>query len=138
MGQHSAPRSARARECCAPRQHAEAPLVTVPSTPHRSWPIRTAWAVAIALSIGALGHMLATGVGPFRSRYVTHVPSAYSKLTAADLAHMTDAQLEAMDPLAMNLIVARELPPLQNLDIARYSATVDDWARRIDAGNREL
>ena len=75
---------------------------------------------------------------PFGDRYHTTVPALYYTLTAADLGRMSDAQLERMDPLAMNLIVARELPPLRGLDIAQYSATVDEWARQIDEGNRAI
>lgn len=51
----------------------------------------------------------------------------YSKFAAADLAAMSDKQLAAVDPLAMNLVVAKGVPSLANLDVRRYQSIVDGW-----------
>jgi hypothetical protein len=57
-------------------------------------------------------------------------------MTAEDLAALPDSQLDRMDPLIMDLIVARGIPGLESLDIAKYTTTVDAWAKRIDDANR--
>lgn len=58
----------------------------------------------------------------------------YSKTTLAELVGMTDDELAAVDPLAMNLTVAKGLPALADLDIGRYqdilNALTMDFARR--------
>jgi hypothetical protein len=64
------------------------------------------------------------------------LPKPVQHMTALDLASMTDAQLARVDPLVMNLIVARGIPALEHLDINRYAKIVDDWATRIDAANK--
>jgi len=48
---------------------------------------------------------------------------------------MSDAELAKLDPLVMNLIVARGIPGLDHLDIGWYSSIVDSWAQRINAAN---
>ncbi len=60
----------------------------------------------------------------------------YSKLTAADLAKMSDEQLATVDPLAMNLIVAKGVPSLADLDIRHYQDIVDGWV--LDLNRRCL
>jgi hypothetical protein len=51
---------------------------------------------------------------------------------------MSDEQLGRMDPVEVNLIVARGIPGLESLDIPKYRRQVDEWARvikaRLDAG----
>lgn len=74
--------------------------------------------------------------GSGRTYRAPKLPKHVDKMTADDLAALTDAQLEAMDPLVVDLIVARGIPGLETLDIAKYATVVDDWARRIDAANR--
>ncbi len=51
----------------------------------------------------------------------------YSGMTAAHLLAMTNEEMAAVDPLAMNLLVAKEIPQLQTLDIQHYQATVNAW-----------
>jgi len=60
----------------------------------------------------------------------------YSKLSAADLVALTDGELAAIDPLAMNLIVAKGLPSLANLDIRHYQDIVNGWV--LDLNRRCL
>jgi len=60
----------------------------------------------------------------------------FAKLSARDLVAMSDADLTAMDPLVMNMIVARGVPELADLDMARYVGLVDAWAQRIGVGIR--
>jgi hypothetical protein len=50
------------------------------------------------------------------------------------LASLGDEELEGMDPLIVNLIVARDLPDLAPMDLVKYVRLVDDWAERIGAG----
>lgn len=62
------------------------------------------------------------------------LPSFLSGLTAEDLARMPDAELARLDPIVVNLIVARGIPGLEQLDIAKHVRTVDGWAAEIKAG----
>jgi hypothetical protein len=55
-------------------------------------------------------------------------------ISARDLVAMSDAELEAMDPLVMNMVVAREVPELAEIDFTRYARLVDGWADRIGRG----
>lgn len=52
----------------------------------------------------------------------------YSGWTVRDLLAQNDFELAAVDPLAMNLIVAREIPQLADLDIRPYQQQVNGWA----------
>lgn len=52
----------------------------------------------------------------------------YAGVTTDHLLALTDQQLAAVDPLAMNLIVAREIPSLARLDLNEYQDTVNRWA----------
>lgn len=60
----------------------------------------------------------------------------YSDWTTAHLAGLTEEQLAAVDPLAMNLIVAKGLPALAHLDIVHYQQLVDGWV--LDLNRRCL
>lgn len=51
----------------------------------------------------------------------------YSKSRTLELAARTDAELATVDPVAMNLVVAKGIPTLAELDIGRYQRIVDDW-----------
>jgi hypothetical protein len=51
---------------------------------------------------------------------------------------MTDTELAKVDPIVMNLTVAKGIPECSGLDIGKYIATVDSWARAIDDGSRRL
>lgn len=61
-------------------------------------------------------------------------PEAHDSLTVRQLLALSDEDLSRLDPLLVNLIVAREIPGLESLDVPRYSAVVDDWAARISRG----
>ena len=58
----------------------------------------------------------------------------FAQLSARDLVAMSDAELEAMDPLVMNMVVAKGLPELAGIDFAKYAKVVDGWADRIGRG----
>ena len=60
----------------------------------------------------------------------------YTQLSARDLVAMSDAELEAMDPLVMNMVVAKGVPELAGIDFASYAKVVDGWAERIGMGVR--
>jgi hypothetical protein len=58
------------------------------------------------------------------------------KWTALDLAALDDAQLAKIDPIVMNLVVARGIPGLERLDIGKYTRMVDALAAKLDEANR--
>ena len=43
----------------------------------------------------------------------------------------SDVELARVDPLVMNLLVAKSIPSLADLDIARYQKLADQWADGI-------
>ena len=43
----------------------------------------------------------------------------------------SDAELARVDPLVMNLLVARSIPSMADLDIARYERLADWWAEDV-------
>jgi len=47
------------------------------------------------------------------------------------LLSCSDDELARGDPLVMNLLVAKSLPGLADLDIARYQKLADQWAYGI-------
>jgi len=51
----------------------------------------------------------------------------YSSLTLGQLVAMPPEELAAVDPLAMNLIVAKGIPSLADLNIRRYQEIVNGW-----------
>jgi transglutaminase superfamily protein len=101
----------------------------------RQW-LQTAYAIAALLIFGTAAAVIAPGLIHAGTPVRTPLPAHWEKLTAADLAAMTDAQLARLDPLVMNLIVARGIPGLESLDIAKYASTVDEWASLIEEANR--
>jgi len=44
------------------------------------------------------------------------------------LLSCSDAELARVDPLVMNLLVAKSVPSLADLDIPRYQRLADQWA----------
>ncbi len=52
----------------------------------------------------------------------------YSAYSVRTLLGMSDEQLAVADPLAMNLLVAREISSLANLEINQYQALANAWA----------
>lgn len=60
----------------------------------------------------------------------------YAGVTVNQLAGLSDEQLATADPLAVNLIVAREIPSLADLDLAYYQERVNAWA--LDFATRYL
>jgi hypothetical protein len=57
-----------------------------------------------------------------------------------ELLAFSDAELARVDPLVMNLLVAKSIPSLADLDIARYRKPADRWAddvrRRLPVAER--
>jgi hypothetical protein len=53
--------------------------------------------------------------------------------TLADMLAMTDEQLAAVDPLAMNLLVAKGIPTLADLRIGCYQTIVNNWVQDFTA-----
>ena len=50
-----------------------------------------------------------------------------ANLTLGQLVAMSDDQLAVIDPLAMNLVVAKGVPSLASLDLRHYQDIVDTW-----------
>src|SRR5262249_51039968 len=48
-----------------------------------------------------------------------------------ELLQHSNEQLAKVDPLLMNLLVAKSIPSLAGLDIARYQRQADEWAAAI-------
>src|SRR5262249_54133566 len=72
----------------------------------------------------------------------THIPNhsaaaLASQRTFRDLLAYSEPQLALLDPLEMNLLVAKEIASLSHLDIASYRRTADKWAAEINRGVRE-
>lgn len=69
------------------------------------------------------------------------VPTALPLITVVDkksrsvfeLLALSDEELEKVDVVELNLAVAREIPGLEDLDVAKYRRIVDGWARQIAA-----
>jgi hypothetical protein len=55
--------------------------------------------------------------------------------TVAELMALTDSEIERIDPIVMNLTVAKGLPECVDLDIPKYVATVDEWAIAVAEKN---
>ncbi|MEQ9411709.1 MAG: hypothetical protein RIK87_28600 [Fuerstiella sp.] len=51
----------------------------------------------------------------------------YSSLETRHLVAMTEPELASVDPLATNLIVAKDIPSLADLDVAHYQAILNSW-----------
>jgi len=51
--------------------------------------------------------------------------------TVDELMALTDEELGKVDPLIVNLAVARGIPEFADLDVDRYSRTLDEWAATI-------
>ena len=51
----------------------------------------------------------------------------------AELLALSDEQLEKVDVVELNLVVAREIPGLESLDVAKYRRIVNGWAKQIAA-----
>ena len=49
-------------------------------------------------------------------------------LTVRSFLGMEDDELAVVDPVVMNLVVAKGIPALANIDIERYVAMADGWA----------
>ncbi len=58
----------------------------------------------------------------------------YKAMTVSDLATLPEDELETIDPLVVNMIVAKELPELTDIDFGKYVRIVDGWAERISSG----
>lgn len=119
-------RQARRRLARATSSQARTP---VPTQPIRRLKIPYVLPVALVLLIAAVGLTL-------RTRFAALLPKPLEQVTSADLAGMSDKALARLDPLVMNLIVARGIPGLESLDIPKYAKTVDEWASTIDKANK--
>lgn len=51
----------------------------------------------------------------------------YSKVTVPTLMSLTESELTAVDPLAINLTVAKGIPGLDEINIATYQNVLNSW-----------
>lgn len=82
----------------------------------------------LAFAAGALLGTLATWAALHSAE---SKPAGYPDLR--QLLALTDEELAHLDPLVMNLVVAKTIPGLENLDIDRYVRIVDGWAAQLSA-----
>ncbi len=61
-------------------------------------------------------------------------PDVLRDCTAQSLLGMSNKQLKQIDPLIMNLLVAKEIPSLANLQILPYVQKMDKWEHDIRRG----
>ncbi len=118
-----------------------------PKRPRRLW-LNVGVAVLAVAALVAVVVMSAVpdetpsrgGTTPAKAVPVRTTPEAdyarFAELSARDLVAMSDAELEAMDPLVMNMVVAKGVPDLAGIDFAKYAKVVDGWADRIGQGVR--
>jgi hypothetical protein len=88
-----------------------------------------------------LGAALATGAAFLSLNHTSHlnasspaaatVNSAAGQRTVAQLIALSDAELEKVDIVEMNVAVAREIPGLEKLDYEHYRQIVDDWTDQL-------
>lgn len=56
-------------------------------------------------------------------------------LAVSELLSFSDAELESLDPVLINLAVVRKLPEYANVEVDRYVKTIDEWADRVERTN---
>lgn len=130
-----------------PKPRAKPTPVPPPKRPRRLW-LNVGVAVLAVVALVAVVVMSATPNGTPAPKAAKPQPatpiraasdadfSRFAQLSARDLVAMTDAELEAMDPLVMNMVVAKGVPDLVGIDFAKYAKVVDGWAERIGQGVR--
>jgi len=93
-----------------------------------------------ALAANAGGHALGNGrankVGAeiaTNSAIRSGLPTTPDRVlpTVDELMALTDKELGKVDPLIVNLAVARGIPEFTDLDVGRYSRILDEWAATI-------
>jgi hypothetical protein len=74
--------------------------------------------------------------------HAPHSDAVSTGRSAARLLALTDAELARVDPVEMNILVAKGIPGLADLDVRRYQRMADDWAgdirRRLPAAEVEF
>ena len=121
-----------------PRVSPKRALAPTPALKTRSFGLKVVSYAATSL-LTVAGTLFATDtlhVGPT----VHRKPEAKTNVapSVAAFIAMTEAELANVDPLVMNLTVAKGIPECSGLDIGKYVATIDSWARAIDDGSRRL
>lgn len=69
--------------------------------------------------------------GAATSNALKPVANTSGPRTVWQLLALSDAELERVDVVELNLAVAREIPGLEDLDIPKYQRIVDTWAAAI-------
>jgi hypothetical protein len=55
----------------------------------------------------------------------------FTSLSVRSLLGMSDATLGAVDPVVLNLTVAKEIPSLDGLDVPYFVSLADEWANDL-------
>jgi hypothetical protein len=94
--------------------------------------LRNAALLAAGIAVGALGLL---GVQPFRPRLApSGSPAPPPKAMATsyyDLLAMTPEELAKVDLALMNLLCAKGLPGVENLDIPGVLKQLDEWGAKV-------
>ena len=72
--------------------------------------------------------------GGFRTGVTGRPTSLTMRATMTDYRHLlacSDDELARVDPVVMNLLVAKSIPILADLDIPRYQRQADEWATAV-------
>lgn len=108
----------------------------VAGPPPARGPRRKVWPVVLILAGLCVAFVAGYKVGGMR-RIRDDTPSPKAASLAApvvslnDLLAMSDEALARVDPLEVDLAVARTIPGCESLDVAKYKKTVDEWAERV-------
>jgi hypothetical protein len=89
----------------------------------------------IALLGGAIGGVV--GTVQWRASH-PDLKAAHAKPdipSVAQMMSMSDSELDGLDPIVMDLAIARGIPECMELDVSKYVTTVDEWAIAIREKN---
>jgi len=90
-----------------------------------------AFACGMALAGGVFLILQHTGDLSVESATVSAAHIDAGKRTVAQLMALSDAELEEVDVVEMNIAVAREIPGLEKLDYGHYRRFVDGWTEQF-------
>jgi hypothetical protein len=88
-----------------------------------------------AVITGGVAMLIAQGgkLDAYQPAAVRPSPGVAGHRSVADLMALSDAELEQVEVVEMNIAVAREIPGLEDLDYDKYRQTVDGWTDQFRA-----
>ncbi len=81
-----------------------------------------------------MDHAIGQSTARAQSTLTSMNSQAPESLTVSQLRALSDEDLARLDPLIVNLAVAKGIPGLESLDVARYRTIMDEWALLIARG----